>query len=122
MSIENTNIEFSNPYETFLLQHGDHIHQVLQDIQACKIEAIRRTSVNDIDKVIKLFKGATLQKRKEALIEFLKVMPEYRTTDQELLYRRLKALKEHIKVTHGTSDLYYWAMRRYNVSASESDA
>ena len=111
------------PYDTFLLQYKDHIHIVIQDILNCSTEAIRRTNVHNIENVLSLFKGSSLYKKKDELVEFLKIMPEYKTNDQDLLYRRLKALKDQIKVTQGTSDLYLYASRKYrNMSTSESDA
>ena len=120
---EQTPLPLPTPYDTFLLQHEEHMHQVLQDILNCSTEAIRRTNVHNMENVLSLFKGSSLYKKKEELVEFLKIMPEYKTNDQNLLYRRLKALKDQIKVTHGTSDLYLYASRKYrNLSASESDA
>ena len=118
---ENSNI--LTPYENFLLEHEQHVHQVIDDMQKCKLELIRRTPVEEMEKILKLFKGSSLNKKKEELMEFLRLMPEYRSTDQDVLYRRLKALKERIKVTQGTSDLYFYALRTYrSISASESDA
>ena len=121
--METTNLAFPTPYDTFLLEHEEHLHQIYQDIQACKVENIRRTSIHDIENILSLFRGATPTKKREALIDFLRVMPEYKTTDQDVLYRRLKALKDRIKVTHGTSDLYYYAMKKYYpIQSSESEA
>ena len=122
LSPPSTTIDFNTPYDTFLLEHGEHLHNILQDIRACKIETIRKTSVNDMEQILNLFKGSTLVKKREAFMQFLIIMPEYRSTDQEVLYRRLKQLKERIKVTDGTSDLYYWAMRKYKDTSDQSDA
>ena len=120
---EQTPLQFPLPYDTFLLQHEEHMHLVLQDILSCSTEAIRRTNVRNIENLLSLFKGSSPHKKKEELVEFLRLMPEYKTNDQDLLYRRLKALKDQIKVTQGTSDLYLYASRRYrNMSTSESDA
>ena len=116
-------LKFPRPYENFLVQYQDHIHQVLQDIMNCRVDNIRRTPVKDMEAILNLFKGTSLNKKREALVEFLRIMPEYRTTDQELLYQRLKALKEHIKTNEGYSDLYLWALWKYRrTSQSESEA
>ena len=79
----------------------------------CKLEAIRRTNTSDMEPILNLFMGSTLKRKRDTLIEFLNIMPEYKTTDQNVLYQRLKALKEHIKRTEGISDLYYYALRKY---------
>ena len=104
----------SSPYDNLLMQYGDNVHDSIQDILNCKLEAIRKTSVHDIEPILNLFLGSTLKKKREALIDFLKLMPEYRTTDQEVLYNRLKTLQEQIKRTTDDVDLYYYALRRYN--------
>ena len=106
------NLDFLTPYDNFLLQNEDHVHQVIQDILACRIEVVRRTSIHNIDNILNLFKGSSKQRKKEEFAEFLRLMPEYRSTDQDVLYRRLKALQDQIKVTQGTSDLYLYAARK----------
>ena len=117
------NLAFLTPYENLLLTNETHVHQVLQDILNCRLEAIRRTKPEDMEKIINLFKGRTPNQKREELVEFLKLMPEYKTTDQDVLYRRLKALKDQIKAKEGVSDLYFYAMRKYRrTSTSESDA
>ena len=109
-------------YETILLQHKDHVHDIIQDMLNCKLDAIRKTSVHDIEPLINLFLSSTPHKKKEALIEFLRLMSEYRTTDQEVLYRRLKALKDDLRRTEGNSDLYFYALRKYGqASTSENE-
>ena len=114
-------LSLPEPYETFLLEHGEHLHAKVQDMLNCRLDAIRATSVKDIEPILNLFKGPSLAQKKALFVEFLRIMPEYKTTDKELLYKRLKALKDYIKVKDGTSDLYYWAMKRYRASANESD-
>ena len=116
-----TGVSLPTPYETFLQEHGEHLHAIVQDMLNCRLDAIRATRVKDIEPILNLFKGPSLAVKKNLFVEFLRIMPEYRTTDQELLYTRLKTLKERIKVKDGTSDLYYWAMRTYRTSANESD-
>ena len=115
------NLDFLTPYENFLLQNEDHVHQVIQDIQACKIELLRRTSINALDNILDLFNGTSKQRKKEEFVEFLRLMPEYRSTDLEVLYRRLKALQDQLKVTQGTSDLYLYASRKHAALATNQN-
>ena len=112
-STTQSTVQFPMPYDTFLLQYKDHIHAVIQDILNCSTEAIRRTNVHNIENVLSLFIGPSLHKKKEELVEFLRLLPEYKTTDQDLLYERLKALKDHLRRTEGDSDLYFYALRKY---------
>ena len=111
----------SSPYDTLLMQYGDCVHDNMQSILNCKLEAIRKTSVHDIEPILNMFIGSTLRHKRDMLIEFLKLMPEYRTTDQEVLYNRLKTLQEQIKRTTGDVDLYYYALRRYGNTIVEEN-
>ena len=116
-------INLPTPYDYILLQYGDHVLQVIQDILSCKVEAIRNTHVHDMEPLLNLFRGTTLSKKRDALMEFLSIMPEYKTTDQELLYERLKRLKEQIKHEGNQSDLLLWALWKYRRTAqSENEA
>ena len=109
-------------YEKLLLENEDLIHQAFQDSLNCKIDAIRKTKVEDIEQILNLFFGPTLAKKREQLIDFLKLMPEYRTTDSDLLYQRLKALQEKISRTEGYSDLFFHAYRKYrNITGNENN-
>ena len=109
------------PYETVLLNNGDYIHQVIQDILNCKVEAIRKTSVRNMPGLLNLFIGSTPQAKKDQLLEFLRLLPEYKTTDQEVLYRRLCALQDHLRRTEGNSDLYFYAIRKYKNSNENNE-
>ena len=101
------------PYETYMIENGDYVHQAVQDMLTCKLEAIRKTSVRDMTNILDLFIGSSQQVKKDQLVEFLKLMPEYKTTDKEVLYRRLKGLQEYISRTEGNSDLFFYALRKY---------
>ena len=74
-----------------------------------------------MSQIINLFRGASPSKKKEEFIEFLRLMPEYKSADPAVLYRRLKALKEHIRKTEGNSDLYFYALRKYRSTTSENE-
>ena len=119
--MSNTLPSNSSPYDNLLIQHGDYVHNIIQDMNKCKLEAIRKTSVHDIEPILNMFIGSTLRHKRDMLIEFLKLMPEYRTTDQEVLYNRLKTLQEQIKRTTGDVDLYYYALRRYGNTIVEEN-
>ena len=118
MDAANNNL---TPYETILLNNGDYIHQVIQDILNCKVEAIRKTSVRNMPGLLNLFIGSTPQAKKDQLLEFLRLLPEYKTTDQEVLYRRLRALQDHLRRTEGNSDLYFYAIRKYKNSNENNE-
>ena len=101
------------PYEKFLLENGDAVHQAFKDSINCKLELIRKAPKEDIGEILNLFLGSTPGEKKKELVEFLKLMPEYRTTDSDLLYQRLKILQDHLRRTEGNSDLYFYALRKY---------
>ena len=120
--MEDERLNFPTPFDKFLYQNRDLVHAIIQDMLNCKIESIRKTSVHDMEPILNLFRGSTLNKKRESLIEFLGIMPEYKTNDKDLLYERLKKLKAQIK-QEGYADLLYYALYKYrNTSANESDA
>ena len=109
-------------YDSLLLQQKENMHAIIQDILNFRVESVKKTSVHDMEPLLNLFLGSSPHKKKEALVEFLRLMPEYRTTDQEVLYRRLKALKDNLRRTEGNSDLYFYALRKYGkTTESESE-
>ena len=116
------NQESLPPYENLLIEDKDYVHQIIQDILNCRLDSVRRARAVDMEPILKLFLGSSPNKKREQLLEFLKLMPEYKTTDQEVLYRRLKALKDNLRRTEGNSDLYFYALRKYGkTSESESE-
>ena len=119
--MSNTLPSNSSPFDNLLIQHGDHVHNIIQDMKNCKLEDIRKTNVHDIEPILNMFIGSTLRHKRDVLIEFLKIMPEYKTADQNVLYQRLKALQDHIKRTEGNSDLYYYALRKYRNENNEEE-
>ena len=114
--------EVTAPYEKLLIEERDYIHRLVESIMNTKLEDVRRTKVTDIPELLKLFKGSTPKRQKEALVEFLKIMPEYRTTDQDLLLQRLRILKRELKREHEITDLLTWAKLRYQRSQLQSSA
>ena len=109
-------------YDILLLENEDIVHQAVQDILNCRMDAIRKSKAEDIEQILNLFIGSSPTKKKEQLMEFLKLMPEYRTADSDLLYQRLKALQEKISRTEGYSDLFFHAYRKYrNITGNENN-
>ena len=102
-----------DPYTQLLVQADEHIHQVVHNILKCSMVDIRRTKVTEIPHILNMFTGPSLSKQKEALIEFLQLMPEYRTTETEDLYNRLLALKAELKRRGEITDLVIWARLKY---------
>ena len=98
------------PYELLLFQQTDHIHEVINDIVNCKLEDIRRTKLEEMKPILSLFRGGTPYKQRENLIEFLRLMPEYKTTDPNKLYQRLTTLQAHLTTKGEITDLLIWAM------------
>ena len=105
--------QVQDPYIQLLLQQDEHIHQVVQGILKCSMVDIRRTKVTEIPHILNMFTGPSLSKQKEALIEFLQLMPEYRTTETDDLYNRLLALKAELKRRGEITDLLIWAKLKY---------
>ena len=96
-------------YERWLLYNEVEINKAVKDILDMRVDAIRRTKVNEMTEILRLFSGTTQNKKREELIEFLKLMPAYRTCDKDLLLRRLQNLKELIKRRDNISDLLVYA-------------
>ena len=113
--------EVTAPYEKLLIDQKDYIHALIQSIVNTRLEDIRRTKVTDMEEILAMFKGSTPNKQREALVEFLKVMPEYKTTDQDTLLLRLKALKAELKRQHEITDLLLWAKLKYQRSQTQSE-
>ena len=99
-----------NLYDILLMKYPDYFHHVVQDITNCKSNDVRKAKCEDISEVIKFFIGSTPHKQKEALVEFLTLMPEYKTTDQDALIERLKLLTEEMKKAGDIMDPLHWAM------------
>ena len=105
--------QVQDPYIQLLLQQDEHIHQVVQGILKCSMVDIRRTKVTEIPHILNMFTGPSLSKQKEALVEFLQLMPEYKTTETDDLYNRLLALKAELKRRGEITDLLIWAKLKY---------
>ena len=107
--------ETHDPYSQLLVQQDEHIHKIIQGILGCRMDSIRKTKCQDMIHILDMFNGQSPSKQKEALIEFLQIMPEYKTTDQDELYQRLRALRAELKRRGEITDLLIWAKLKYQV-------
>ena len=96
-------------YEELLVKHTEVINSIIKDILTFKLGDLKTTKVDSIDSILVLFNGSTPNKKKENLIEFLRLMPSFRTTDPELLERRLRDLKHELRQRDGIKDLLVYA-------------
>ena len=99
-----------NFYEILLKKYPDYFHHVVQGIINCKIADIKRTKCEDMSEVLNYFIGTSPHKQKEKLIEFLTLMPEFRTVEQNALNERLKTLTEELKKAGDVMDPLVYAM------------
>ena len=96
-------------YEEMLVKHTEVINSIVKDILDFKLGDLKTTKVDTIDSMLKLFNGSTPNKKKENLIEFLRLMPSFRTTQPEILERRLRDLKDELRQREGIKDLLVYA-------------
>lgn len=96
-------------YEEMLVKHTEVINSIIKDIFAFKLGDLKTTKVDTIDNILKLFNGSTPNKKKENLIEFLRLMPSFRTAQPEILERRLQDLKDELRKREGIKDLLVYA-------------
>ena len=96
-------------YEEMLVKRTEVINSIIKDILAFKLGDLKTTKVDSINNILDFFSGSTPNKKKENLIEFLRLMPSFRTTDPELLERRLRDLKHELRQRDGIKDLLVYA-------------
>ena len=90
---QNDNEKYTNEFEALLKQNPVLIHNVVNDMLGTKMESIRSTSPANMTTLLKYFVGRTPCQKKQTLIRFLQTCPEYRTTDEKLLQKRLERLR-----------------------------
>ena len=108
-------------YQRMLTEREDEINHLIKDIMDMKIESIRKTRCSDIAAILNLFSGTTPGKKKDELIEFLRLMPAYRTCDQEVLRNRLEYLKATIKQRDKISDLLVYAKLKHQKEEEQKE-
>ena len=82
---------------------------MIQDMTTFSAQTVRNANVKDIEELLKYFTAPTMSKKKEELIEFLRIMPGYKTSDKYLLQRRLGQLVYHQVRTGGIRDPLLYA-------------
>ena len=108
-------------YEEMLVKHTEVINSIIKDILDFKLGDIKTTKVNTIDSMLSLFNGSTLNKKKENLIEFLRLMPSFRTSHPEILERRLRDLKYELRKRDGIKDLLVYAQLQNTKTDNEEE-
>ena len=82
---------------------------MIEDMRTFSAQTVRSASIKDIEDLLKLFTAPTMSKKKEELIEFLRLMPGYRTHDKYLLQERIAKLIWHQNRTGGIRDPLLYA-------------
>ena len=82
---------------------------MIEDMRTFSAQTVRNASIKDIEDLLKLFTAPTMSKKKEELIEFLRLMPGYRTHDKYLLQERITKLIWHQNRTGGIRDPLLYA-------------
>ena len=108
-------------YQRMLTEREDEINHLVKDIMDMKIESIRKTRCSDMAAILNLFSGTTPGKKKDELIEFLRLMPAYRTCDKEVLRNRLEYLKATIKQRDKISDLLVYAKLKHQKEEEQKE-
>ena len=103
----------NSAYEKLLREADESVHRAIRDVLDCKMDDVKRTKVIELREVLNNFSGETLNRKKEELMEFLRIMPEYKTANPNLLTARLQALKEELKKRGKIEDLLIWAKLKY---------
>ena len=94
---------------------------MIQDMTAFSAQTVRNASVKDIEELLKYFTAPTMSKKKEELIEFLRIMPGYKTSDKYLLQRRLGQLVYHQTRTGGIRDPLLYAKLQNQPEGQEEE-
>ena len=82
---------------------------MIEDMRTFSAQTVRSASIKDIEDLLKLFTAPTMSKKKEELIEFLRLMPGYMTHDKYLLQERIAKLIWHQNRTRGIRDPLLYA-------------
>ena len=96
-------------YEEMLAKHTEVINAIIRNILDFKLSYIKTTKTSNMSNILRMFPGSTDNKKRENLIEFLRLLPAYRTTDPELLERRLRDLKNELTKRDTIKDLLIYA-------------
>ena len=82
-------------YEFLVVARPEAMKEKLKDVVNCKVDFYRQLSEKDIimTKILMFFEGKTIKEKKDALRNYLRENPMFRTTKPELLLQRLNLTK-----------------------------
>ena len=101
--------EWDHVIDKILRYREKDFNAMIQDMTTFSAQTVRNASIKDIEELLKYFTAPTMSKKKEELIEFLRIMPGYKTSDKYLLQRRLGQLVYHQVRTGGIRDPLLYA-------------
>ena len=84
-------------YEFLLIARTPAMNEKIADAISCTIDAYRKLTEKDetIKRILEFFPGKTTNQRKDALRDFLKENPAFRTKSPELLLQRLRLHRKY---------------------------
>ena len=101
--------EWEHVIEKILRYREKDFNAMINDMTTFSAQTVRSANVKDIEDLLKYFTAPTMSKKKEELIEFLRIMPGYKTSDKYLLERRIGQLVYHQVRTGGIRDPLLYA-------------
>ena len=101
--------EWEHIIEKILRYREKDFNTMINDMTTFSAQTVRSANVKDIEDLLKYFSASTWSKKKEELIEFLRIMPGYKTSDKYLLERRIGQLVYHQVRTGGIRDPLLYA-------------
>ena len=101
--------EWEHIIEKILRYREKDFNTMINDMTTFSAQTVRSANVKDIEDLLKYFSASTWSKKKEELIEFLRIMPGYKTSDKYLLERRIGQLVYHQIRTGGIRDPLLYA-------------
>ena len=101
--------EWEHVIEKILRYREKDFNAMINDMTTFSAQTVRSANVKDIEDLLKYFSASTWSKKKEELIEFLRIMPGYKTSDKYLLERRIGQLVYHQIRTGGIRDPLLYA-------------
>ena len=101
--------EWEHIIEKILRYREKDFNAMINDMTTFSAQTVRSANVKDIEDLLKYFSASTWSKKKEELIEFLRIMPGYKTSDKYLLERRIGQLVYHQIRTGGIRDPLLYA-------------
>ena len=84
-------------YEYLLIARTSAMKDKIQDALMCSADCYRKISEKDdaMKKILSFFNGNNNREKKDALRDYLKENPQYRTKNPKLLYQRLRLKQKY---------------------------